>query len=863
MKPTLMFLTALLLAPLAALHAAESAKPPTVTDVWVVFKTHFDLGFTDLAENVFEKYRVAMMDGALKVIEQNRDQPPEKRFVWTVPGWPLARVILGPQQDPQRKERIEHAIREGSLAVHALPFTMHTESLDLEDLVRGLHYSAQLCRDYGRSLPIAAKMTDVPSHSWVMPTLLANGGIRFLHLGCNAASQYPRVPPLFWWEGPDGSRILCAYATNYGSGIIPPQNWPARNYLAMITNGDNHGPPTPAEVEKFRQQAELTLPGIRIHFGTLDNFVNAIDAEKPELPVVRGDTPDTWIHGVMSMPTATKIARNIRPLEPVLDSLDTHLKIYGLATTTLAPALAEAYENSLLYGEHTWGSTWREGPSRLFGEAWKQWVANAARETDPTSGKRKWLKTFDDHRAYIGRADEIVQRELNMRLQLLAENVNGKGRRVVVWNGLPWARSGLVEVPGQSGRFIYADNVPPSGYRTFSLPEKADAETAERSARNTLDTTFYHVTFDQQRGGLASLVEKKTGREMVDAASPYVLGQFLHERFSTNEVMNRFFKNYSRIQGSWAYQAMAKPRMPGPDQSPYCTLSPSGWTLSVRHTDLSDTATLTSTDTKGLAKGCVLKFTFPSHAPYVDVEWTVTEKTGNPIPEGGWLCFPFAIANPRFTLGRLGGPIAPEEIIPGANRHLYAVATGVSIAGAGQVGVSLCPLDSPLISLDQPGLWWWTLDFLPKKPTVFVNLYNNEWNTNFPLWQDGSWSERVRLWPTAELLVPSWEARVPLLAALATKPGGKLPAEQAGLSVSRPGVLVTAFGNNPDGAGTLLRVWDQTGATGEIAVNLPSCFKAAVPVDLRGEKTGPPIVITKASLKFTLKPFAPASFLLE
>ena len=47
------------------------AQKQILTDVWVVFKTHFDLGFTDLPENVFERYRVEMMDNALGVIEKN------------------------------------------------------------------------------------------------------------------------------------------------------------------------------------------------------------------------------------------------------------------------------------------------------------------------------------------------------------------------------------------------------------------------------------------------------------------------------------------------------------------------------------------------------------------------------------------------------------------------------------------------------------------------------------------------------------------------------------------------------------------------------------------------------------------------
>src|SRR4051794_18985400 len=71
---------------------------PKVTDIWVVFKTHFDLGFTDLPENVFARYRGEMMDNALNIIEKNATLPPEKRFAWTVPGWPLYAQILGPLQ---------------------------------------------------------------------------------------------------------------------------------------------------------------------------------------------------------------------------------------------------------------------------------------------------------------------------------------------------------------------------------------------------------------------------------------------------------------------------------------------------------------------------------------------------------------------------------------------------------------------------------------------------------------------------------------------------------------------------------------------------------------------------------------------
>lgn len=80
----------------------------------------------------------------------------------------------------------------------------------------------------------------------------------------------------------------------------------------------------------------------------------------------------------------------------------------------------------------------------------------------------------------------------------------------------------------------------------------------------------------------------------------------------------------------------------------------------------------------------------------------------------------------------------------------------------------------------------------------------------------------------------SLEARALLLAAAADGPAGNLPTSQTGITVSRLGVLVTALGQNPDGRGTLLRVWDQTGKTGKLVVTLPGKFKLARPVNLRG-----------------------------
>jgi len=353
---------------------AAGDKPSELEQVIVVFKTHFDIGYTDLARNVVTRYRTSMIDKALAVCDDTKELPPEHRFVWTLPGWPMHQ-ILWPGQTPDRRQRLEEAIGSGRLVWHALPGSLHTESLELEDIVRGLRFSSGLSRTFGTSPARDAKMTDVPSHAWALPTILKHAGVDFLHLGCNSASASPEVPLLFWWEGPDGSRLLTMYeASGYGSRLQPPDGWPHKTWLALIHTGDNHGPPAPGTVQKLLDQARKNLPRVKVSMGRLSDFGDAILAEDPELPVVRADMPDTWIHGIMSMPIETKIARNTRPKIAALEMLNTLLRCWGVDTESAKETVSSAHEGSLMYGEHTWGAS-VPLDKRLYGKPWQEELA--------------------------------------------------------------------------------------------------------------------------------------------------------------------------------------------------------------------------------------------------------------------------------------------------------------------------------------------------------------------------------------------------------------------------------------------------------------------------------------------------------
>jgi alpha-mannosidase len=257
--------------------------------------------------------------------------------------------------------------------------------------------------------------------------------------------------------------------------------------------------------------------------------------------------------------------------------------------------------------------------------------------------------------------------------------------------------------------------------------------------------------------------------------------------------------------------------------------------------------------------------------PYVDLEMTIDKPADN-RPEAGWICLPFKIDTPQFRVGRNGFIMDPaKDILPGANRYMYAVGTGVAMFDEQGRGVGVCAPDTPLVSLGMPGCWKFDRTYVPKKPSIYFNLFNNQWSTNYRLWNEGKWTYRFRIWSfesydaAASLLTPSLEMRYPVQTASVNAVPGKLPTQQAGLSVSRSGVVVTAFGANSDGEGTLLRVWEQAGTSGTITVNLPEGmkFKKATPVNLRGESVGQAKDIRSNKLEFELGAYAPASFILK
>jgi hypothetical protein len=182
-----------------------------------------------------------------------------------------------------------------------------------------------------------------------------------------------------------------------------------------------------------------------------------------------------------------------------------------------------------------------------------------------------------------------------------------------------------------------------------------------------------------------------------------------------------------------------------------------------------------------------------------------------------------------------------------------------------------CP-SSPGISIDRPGLFRFSRNRQLNSARVFVNLYNNQWGTNFTEWIEGSFSSRILVWsydkydPEKAFITPSEETRTPLKGVFFDGPAGNLPVSAEGISLNRKGIILTALKENPDGDGLVLRLWEQAGKDGECRVTLPegSRFTRAYPCNLRDEITAEKgIGISNNSFTLMLHANQPASFILK
>lgn len=652
--------------------------------VIVVSKTHLDLGFTDYAENIKQKYIHSFIPEAIDLAEKVNTKD-KKYFIWTTGSWILKEALKNPEQ----KEKLTKAIKDGNIVPHSMPFTTHTELLDEDSLDYGLSLVNDLDKLRGRKT-IAAKMTDVPGHTKGLVSLLAKHGIKLLHIGVNGASALVDVPPCFLWKNGD-DEIVVIYSGDYGGAFKSDL---VDEILYFDHTLDNHGAPSPQKVLDKINKIQSEYPDYEITAGTIDDFAEVIWEVREKLPVFEGEMGDSWIHGSATDPYKSASLRTL-----------INLKNQWLTDGSLDRNSAE-YKNFvdalLCISEHTCGMDTKTYFSD-YGHYLKK-EFQKARKADKVKFNHLFcdlpqtlfpLVSLFDGRRKRGYYSVIEKSWLEQRkyIDLAVSALNNKHKQI--------AKTELSELIPKNPVKISEKDVTPVQIGNWSLEIN-------------------------KNGGICSL---KYGNEEIIRKNNEPL--FTYRSFC-NKDYKYWLTHYSRNleeTAVWAIGDFARPglnRVEGKYPSgrfPYSVDR-------ISETDSQIIVNLTC-DKKlcedlGAPRLIQVIYSLSENGLKMDVSWY--NKDANRLTEAIYMhLFP----TNDIKLQKLGCIVNPQEVASKGSRNLHAVQS-VKLGD-----FEIINHHSPLVSVGKGKILEFDNSFEDvKKDGLSFVLYNNVWGTNFPLWYE-------------------------------------------------------------------------------------------------------------------------------
>ena len=851
--------------------------PAKKWNIFVVAHTHLDVGYSDYQAKVAEA-QSRTLDEAIQMIQDHPDFRFSPDSFWCV------RQFLAGRNKVQQ-ERLFEMVKEKKIFVPTVEANLLTGFPTLETLLRSLYPAAHFNQEHGGDADYA-DITDVPSYSWSYASIMAAAGLKYFAAG----SDNYRAPILllgrlnekspFWWEGPDGGRILMWYSRHYMQVTtlfgMPPQLAAGRDslplYLQMYTRPDYKSDAAViygTQVENtdlFPQQASLaeewnkTYAYPRLRYAGFSEALGYIAKQFGDaIPVERGDGGPYWEDGILSTARSATLERATEQRAQSAEKFSTVSDLVNPRLQPEAEALKEIWHNMVLYDEHTWGA-WCSVSNPKSQQTVDQW---AIKEDFATQAKKA--------------ADYVLERGLNA----LADYIYDPQGTLLVFNPLNWRRSGMVEmdldkgleisdlasqqaVPyevlstGPSYRRIrfFAQDVPSVGYKAYALKEaKAEPAEPQASSEGTLENHYYRVRLDPASGAVASIYDKELNKELVNASSPYRFGQYLYVT-GADKMPNRL------IQYSSA--------------SPLADLSVhgagGGRLVSVTHQPFAEVARLESSgvNTPRLETEVILfngqkKIEFINHV----------HKTEVYTKEGVYFAFPFAMEHPQFRYEIQNGFVDPSrDLLPGAGREWFSVQHWVAAEQDG-VTAALIPVDAPIVSLGDIVRGRWPTEFGQRPGTIFSYVMNNYWDTNYAAGQGGDFTFRYVV-TSGDSLAPGLLSRLgreemsPLELDRITSqdkalntPRPLASAQGSFLEVNNPDVELVTWKAAEDGEGTILRFLELAGKAGSVEVRLPLFQVKSAWMNDALERNEGPLEVSSHGFSFSVKPFQIVTVRLE
>jgi hypothetical protein len=339
---------------------------------------------------------------------------------------------------PEREADIRRLAGEGRISVGPW-FTQMDEFLTSgESQVRNLEWGLARAAELGAEAPVAGYLPDQFGHIGQMPQILRHGGLERAVVWRGVPAAVDRTA--FWWEAPDGSRVLTEYlAFGYSVGMQVGQSTdpqalesallqavellrpssPRRGLL--VTVGTDHTVPA-ARLASLLEQVNA---GSRVH-GRIGSLGEFLASEEPagELPVWRGELRSAARAHLLPGVYSTRA-----------DQKDHRARVEALVERVAEPLAA-------LVPDFEW-------PDEQLREVWRRLLWNGAHDSVCGCSVDEVARAVE---ARYEEAEDIAMKIADDAINALVDRMSGYG--VMVFNPSPFERDG---VPGLGWRI----NPPP------------------------------------------------------------------------------------------------------------------------------------------------------------------------------------------------------------------------------------------------------------------------------------------------------------------------------------------------------------------------------------------------------------------
>jgi alpha-mannosidase len=686
-------------------------------------------------------------------------------------------------------------------------------------------------------------------YNWQLPQIYKRSGVDYFvtqKMAWNDTNQLPLK--LFWWQAPDGSRVLAYFPHDYVNEIEPinmatayahalQDNPGTTEMMHLYGIGDHGGGPTRAMLDSGERWISPDKAYARLEFGDAQSFFSTVEKQldTTHSPVWNYKT---LAAGDTKLPAAPAGLWSL----PVWND-ELYFEYHRGVMTSQATHKRNMRESEeeMLDAEKWSALAWLGGtpyPAAELNEAWKKVLFNQFHDLAAGSGIGVIYKDAQkDYDMVRFTADEASSQASGAIGSYIDTQSGSKGVGVLVFNPLAWARTDLVdftvqmpaatdaiEVVDAAGKVLSAESsllnsethtftvralvpeVPSLGYAlVYVRPAAASKQGAVQVSADgyTLENQFVRVTVDPKTGCITSLVNKQTN---FDAITPGGCGNRLQAFVDTP-------KDYD----AWNIDA--------------------GFDKVFTNLDMVDSVQLKEHDALRAvlritrhwqASTFVQDITVYDGLPRVDIVTDIDWHERHKLLKAG---FPLAASSPQATYeipyGSIERPTTRNNSVEDAKFEVPALRwadlgdekNGFSLINESKYGYDAIGNLLRLSLLRSPT--WPDPDADQGRQRFSYSLYPHS----------GTWKQALTV-------RQGYDFNYHLSAIQVSAHSGKLPGSFSFLKAEPDNVVVTAMKKTEDGDGLLVRFYEWAGKPGNVTLTLPPGIVSATLANLMEKPEG-------------------------